>query len=278
VTRIIRVIDFETCGFPPDNAQIVEVATVDLVPALAGTRTDGSALLLWRRGRVWQSLVQPMRDIPPEASAIHHITNDMVFGCPEFHTLLPHILDGDPVFCAHNSRFEIECAKLNEHVPVSAKPFDPSEPLVPAALPLSARPMLCTYKGAVTAWPDAPAHGNQVMRYWLGLKLQPPDELPELYAPHRALGDAVVTAAIARRILAIPACTIEDWLALSSGPILLPRLTFGEHAMKPIAEVPTSYFDWIVNKSKGPWDPDVMYTAQTQLAERRAASRSRSPV
>ncbi len=40
---LIRVIDLETCGLPPDNAQIVEVATVDLVSNLNLLATKGAA-------------------------------------------------------------------------------------------------------------------------------------------------------------------------------------------------------------------------------------------
>jgi len=31
---IIRVVDIETCGLPPDNMQVVEIATVDLMSAV----------------------------------------------------------------------------------------------------------------------------------------------------------------------------------------------------------------------------------------------------
>lgn len=228
---IIRVIDFETTGLPPD-AKIVEVATVDLV-------NDEGA---WKRGRMWSSLVNPGCPIPPEISAVHHITDDMVATAPRFEDLQGQICDGSPVFAAHNARFE------------------------QALWPNSHR-WCCTYKGALTAWPEAPAHSNQALRYWLKLKLA-----DDAGPPHRAAGDAYVTAAIARRLLSIPGTTVEEWIEISSRPALLPRFTFGKHAMTPIADLPGDYLSWVIDNIKD--NEDVLHTAKHQLAQRRAATKA----
>lgn len=244
---ILRIIDMETRGLPPDNCQIVEVATVDLVEV-----EDGE----WTRGRMWRSFINPGLPIPPEISAVHHIVDEMVKDAPTVDEVKSEIfapVPGDNSedvnhFAAHNSRFEIACA-----------------PWLP-------QPMLCTYKCAIAAWPEAPSHGNQALRYWLKLKLT-----DETGPPHRALSDAYVTAAILRRLLAA-GNTVKDMLKVSAMPAMLPRLHFGEHAMKPIAEVPTSYLEWICFKFKGPWDEDVMHTAKCQLEMRKEAQRARIPV
>lgn len=249
---IIRVVDVETCGLEAPDLQIVEVATLDLVSDEAGTS--------WLRGRQWSSLVNPGRPIPAIAMAVHHITDEMVKDAPTF-SQLPSFLSLEDVagykpdaLCAHRARFDV--AALAAH----------------GVQGLADRPWLCSYKAAVTLWPDAPSFKNQVLRYWLGLKLDD----PSLATPHRAAGDAYVTGALARRVLR--QLTLSHWIEVSAGPIVLPHFHFGEHAGKPIADVPTSYFDWIVNKAKGPWDEDVMHTAKRQLAKRAAAGRSRSPV
>lgn len=248
---IIRVCDTETCGLPPDNMQVVEVATVDLLRA-----EDEDEAHAWTRGRMWSSLVNPGRPIPPEASAVHHVVDDMVKDAPTIEHLLEQIVADDgtgapAVFAAHEARFD----RL--------------------ALPqLADRKWICTRKSAMTAWPDAPNHKNMTLRYWLGLKLAD----PSLAMPHRALGDCYVTAALLRRLLSVPGIAVDDLVALTAGPILLPRLTFGEHAMKPATEVPLSYWEWIAEKSKGPWDEDVLHTAKTYVAAGRAHRRNRSPV
>ncbi len=250
----IRVIDVETCGLPPDNAQIVELATVDLVLKPREAEDDHDT---WARGRMWSTLVNPGRFIPAEAMAVHHITNDMVRGAPTFPDAIAGVMEGfnreEFVFAAHNMRFEQECLTLNGASAEIASEFS----------------WLCSYKVAVLQWPDAPSHKNQVLRYWLDLKFAPPTSsatLPELFQPHRALGDAYVTAALIRRELLV--ASVADMIEASAHPVLLPRLHFGEHAGKPIAEVPTSYLEWIAHKSKGPWDPVAMAVVYTLAAVR----------
>lgn len=246
---IIRIVDVETCGLPPDNAQVVEIATVDLVEGPSSSAAPGT--MLWNRGRMWSSFVNPGRPIPPEASAVHHITDEMVADAPTIDAVKEHVhlldapnLAAPDYFAAHEARFEKTCLPWLTQ--------DPAK-------------WICTRKCAMTLWPDAPNHKNQTLRYWLGLKLAD----ASLAQPHRALGDAYVTAAILRRLLSVSKAPVDYLAEISSNPILLPRLTFGEHAMKPIAEVPNSYFEWIAFKSKGPWDEDVLHTAKQQIAARR---------
>ena len=50
---------------------------------------------------------------------------------------------------------------------------------------------LCTYKIALWLWPDCPSHKNNVLRYWLKLKLAM-DDLG--LQQHRALRDALAIA------------------------------------------------------------------------------------
>lgn len=241
---IIRTIDVETCGLPPDNNQVVEVATLDLV----AHQTDDR--MVWTRDRMWSSLVNPGRPIPPEASGVHHITDDMVKDAPSMDDALKEQITQlvPDCYAAHEARFEAVC------------------------LPWLTVKWICTRKCAATLWPDAPNHKNQTLRYWLGLKLAD----PSLAVPHRAPGDAYVTAAILRRVLS--QITVEEAITISANPVLLQKFNFGEHALKPIDDVPTSYLDWIVNKSKGPWDDDVMFTARQHLGHRRSTERNRSPV
>lgn len=238
----LRIIDTETTGLPPDAA-IVEVATVDLI-------IDDSTV---QRDRMWSSLINPGRDVPPEASAVHHIVTSMLDEAPKIDDVMSTIVDGAPdVFVAHEAKFE--------------------RAVLPKAF-VDAQKWICTRKGAMTAWPDAPNFKNQTLRYWLNLKLA--DEA--LAQPHRALGDAYVTAAIMRRLMTIPGATVDEFVDITAHPVVLTKFNFGKHAMVPLKDVPTDYFDWIVNKS-GFEDEDVIHTARTYLAQRRAAQRQRSPV
>lgn len=237
---IIRCIDVETCGLPPDHAQVCEIATVDLAQGAAGET--------WMRGRVWSTLVNPGVPIPPESSAIHHITDDMVLEAPTVDDVLAGVEDEPAcgLFAAHEAKFEKACLPQ-----------------------LAPKINICTRKCAATLWPDAPNHQAQTLRYWLKLRFKDP------IVPHRALGDALVSAAILRACLA--EVSLEDLLEISSHPVRLAKLPFGKHAMKPCAEVPSDYWQWVLNKGDFD-DEDVLHTARCELNERRRAAENRSPV
>lgn len=245
----IRVVDFETTGLEPTD-KIVEAAFCDVVC------DEGR----WLRGGSWTSLVDPGCPIPAVAMAVHHITDEDVKGAPSLAEVLPHLgmLDADQgnatpvyVFAAHRANFEQQFYK-----------------------PADAR-WICTWKVAVTIWRDAPGYSNQILRYWLGLKLR-----PEMCArPHRAPDDAYVTAAILVRMLnANPTLTIDEMVEISSHPVVLPFLTFGMHAMKSFETytdgpdgreytVPSSYLEWMLRQKD--MDVDARCTAFHHLNARR---------
>src|ERR671912_2505372 len=130
-----RIIDLETTGTTPKDA-IVEIGAVDLI---------GREII-----PIGSDLVRPPVPIPPQASAIHQITDDDVSGCPRLEEVLPSYMDMDgaagvDAFVAHKWAFEAQW--LEGH--------------------LQGRPTICTYKAALRLWPEAPGHGNQVLRYWL---------------------------------------------------------------------------------------------------------------
>lgn len=235
---IIRVVDVETCGFPPDHCQVCEIATIDLVQG-----EDSK----WTRGRVWSTLVNPGIPIPAEASAIHNITDDMVTDAPSIAEVMSGVEDEPAcaLLAAHEAKFEQACLPQ-----------------------IASRINICTRKAAQVLWPDAPNHQVQTLRYWLRLKFVDP------ITPHRALGDATVTAAILRACLA--QCSIEELVEISAKPVLMTRFLFGKHAMTPIADVPTDYLEWVLKGER--MDEDTIYTARCEIAERRAVARSRSPV
>lgn len=235
---IIRVLDVETTGLDPALHRIVEIATIDLIVHDAGAETQSI-----ERGARWSSLVNPGIPIPPEASAVHHITDDMVKDAPPIGELLGIITAGPPAyFCAHNRRFDMGFIR-------------------PAGID-----WLCTYKLALWLWPQCPQHTNQCLRYWLGLKFA---EDPG--SSHRASGDAYVTAAILRRVITVSGLSFQQMLDVSSDPALLPRLRFGEHKGKPIEEVPTDYLEWCHRNILD--DEDVVWTVAYELNRRKSRAK-----
>ena len=218
-----RIVDLETTGTTPNDA-VVEIGAVDLV---------GREII-----PIGSDLVRPPVPIPPQASAVHQITDDDVSGCPSLEEFLPFYMDEDrdagaDVFVAHKWAFEAQW--LGDH--------------------LQGRPAICTYKAALRLWPEAPGHGNQVLRYWLRPKgLSPVIANP----PHRALPDAYVTAFVLRELLEL--ATVEELIAWTGEPALLPSVTFGQYRGRGWDEVPLDYLAWIVDRSE--LGEDIRFTAQ----------------
>lgn len=70
------ILDKETTGLDP-KAEVIQIGVID------------------GRGDVLMNnvLVKPTRSIPPEATAVHHITNDMVKDALSFPDVLPQLLE-----------------------------------------------------------------------------------------------------------------------------------------------------------------------------------------
>lgn len=220
---MIRVLDFETTGLPPDAA-VVEAGWCDVDPAAEP----------WIIG-TGATFVDPERAIPPEAKAVHHITDGDVLGAPKSAQVFERLADGVDIFAAHSAAFERAF-------------FD------------GGKPWICTLKAARRVWPEAPAHGNQVLRYWRDLPLSASAAQPA----HRAQPDAYVTAWLLRSLLQAGA-SVADLIQWTEEPSLLPRVTFGKHRGKNWSEVPLDYLDWLIGKPD--MDADTTFTARHWLKQ-----------
>ena len=91
------VIDTETTGLDPAAGhRVVEIACVELLNHVP-------------TGRVFHALVDPERDVPEEAVAVHGITTEEVRGKPLFVSIATELLTflgGDPLV-AHNAEFDL---------------------------------------------------------------------------------------------------------------------------------------------------------------------------
>jgi exodeoxyribonuclease X len=234
MTRL-RVIDLETTGMEPP-AEIIEFGCADVVAGSLGVSVSPPAVWLFR----------PLGEIPAETMAVHHITlDDIPADAPSCtaQNLRAAVWSGPPpdVFVAHNCDFE--------------RRFIAEEITSPA-------PWICTYKAALHLWPDAPKHGNQVLRYWRGLRLDPALAMP----PHRAAPDAWVTAQLLSEMVRLT--SIEQLIAWTNQPRPIPLMPFGMHRGTPWAAIPADYLTWIV--SQPDMDADVAWHARQELARRQS--------
>lgn len=229
---LIRVIDFETTGLePPPADAVVEIGWCDV------RLTDAGAEL----GVPYAVIVDPGRPIPPVAMSIHHITDEIVVthGIPWDDALLMLQAGSPDIFCAHMAKFEQQ--------------FFPTD-----------KPWICTWKCAQRIWPEAPAHSNQALRYWLSLQVDDALAMP----PHRSGPDSYITARVLQRMLddVLPA----DAVAWTLQPVLLTTVTFGKHRGVEWINVPLDYLQWIVNQAE--MDLDVVHTARHYLNQARRRS------
>ena len=125
-------------------------------------------------------------------------------------------------------------------------------------------PWICTYKCALRLWPDFPFHGNQVLRYRLGLA-NPFGIDRKTLVPHRALSDAIVTAAIFVEIT--KRASWSDLVQWSSEPALHTRFNFGKHRGEQFDEMPPDYLEWLLRQEE--FDAGVRFSAEYWLAKTR---------
>lgn len=231
---VLRIIDFETTGMEPPESVVIEYGYADLA------LTDGE----WKVQAPVSALYGADR-IPPETRAVHHISPADVAGRPRFDaTALVMGCDGISALVAHN--YDFEARFVGEH----------------------GLPTICTMKAALRVWPDAPAHCNGVLRYWLEdqglLTLDHETAMP----PHRAGPDAYVTAHILKALFAAGA-TGRDMVAWTREPRLLPTCPIGKFRGQKWSEVEAGFLSWMLNQPT--MEADLKWNAQRELDRRRTA-------
>lgn len=212
-------LDTETTGNQPD----------DVLCQLA-FKTQGE------NSETFCELYKPSKKIPPEASAITHITNKMVADKPAFqdskdYARIKKLLeDPEAVLVAHNSEFDIGMLKKEGITPANN---------------------ICTLRvaRALDTKGTHPQYRLQYLRYALEIEIEA--------QAHDALGDVMVLEALFGRLLdAVKRETgedreaaIEKMIEISSRPSLLRTFNFGKYNGKAISEVAAvdlGYLDWLL--------------------------------
>jgi DNA polymerase-3 subunit epsilon len=210
--------DTETTGIKPDKDRIIELAAFDPV-----------------ENRTFVELINPECLIPSDATAIHHITNEMVETRPNFNEIGKKFID----FCPNNA---VLIAHNNDafDLPFLRQEFSRSN------LKMPTWQFFDTLKWARRYRPDLPRHTLQFLR--------------EMYdiAPnnaHRALDDVIILHGISCFLL--DDLTIEQAIALlNTAPVReLTVMPFGKHQGKLLKEIPKDYVKWL--QTNGAFDkPD----------------------
>ena len=220
--KSIVVVDTETTGFSTEDDEVVEIAAVRF-------SWDGEKYVA---GECRTCLVDPCRDIPVVSSAVHHLTNKDVEGARKIYEAIEYVgIRKDDIIVAHNATFD--------------SGFLPE---------FCENRWICTWKCAQKLIPDAPAYGNQVLRYYLGIEVEGGNGRSG--QPHSAGYDARTTAGLLEILLS--KASVEELLSISDSPVLLKKMPFGKHKGVEFSKVPADYRRWLRGQSD--LDQDLRYT------------------
>lgn len=199
----------------------------------------------------FNELYKPLKPIPPEASAVTHITNKHVADKPEFKTSndyenVKQLLESDDVvLVAHNAMFDIG---MLQNEGINPKNF------------------ICTLRVARDMDESGviPKYNLQFLRYYLELDVEA--------QAHDALGDIMVLEALFDRLLkkqielsGSEESAIQKMIEVSSHPSILRNFSFGKYSGRTIEEVAKmdrGYLEWLYEqkKSSDQNEEDWLYT------------------
>lgn len=198
-------------------------------------------------------LINPGKKIPPAASAIHHITNEMVSDAPSFSqsiTLekLRLLNTSENIFVSHNAPFDLSMLE-KEGIAWQGLVVD-------------------TLKCSKSLMDDLDGYGLQFLRYELRLyrdEVRVFEEYNLFVIPHHALSDALHTKMLLEYLLDL--ADIQRLIEISKSHVLLTRLPFGKYAKKRIEEIAlkdSGYLKWMV-ESLMDMDEDLRYSIDYYL-------------
>lgn len=198
--------DTETTGIRSDKDRIIEIAAFDPL-----------------QNRTFEKLINPGCLIPPDATAIHHITNEMVASAPSFASVGEEFIafcGEDTVLIAHNNdSFDlpfIRC-EFKRH-----------------GLEMPSWEFLDSLKWARKYRPDLPRHTLQFLREIYGFQAN---------NAHRALDDVIVLHQVFSAMTDdLPIEKVSHLLKITKE---ITRMPFGKHQGKLLGELPRDYIDWL---------------------------------
>jgi len=208
MTRRAIFYDTETTGIRADRDRVIEIAAYDPV-----------------NNATFEQLVNPGCPIPPEATAIHHISNEMVASAPTFDTVsqeFSKFCEGNVVLIAHNNDafdyhfLKNEFARCNKEMPQWN--------------------FLDSLKWARRYRKDLPRHTLQFLREIYGI---------EANNAHRALDDVIVLHKVFSYMT--DDLSIEEIYTLINRPRELHHMPFGKHQGMPIKNLPKDYVRWLAD-------------------------------
>jgi DNA polymerase-3 subunit epsilon/exodeoxyribonuclease X len=206
-------------------------------------------------GKYFYELLNEGRKIPPKASSIHHITNEMIQESPSFlesevYRFLNSHNHTENTLVGHNIKFDLE--KL------SNAGFDWQGEVID------------TLRVTKHLIPECELFSLQVLRYELQLykeekQLQKRYGIKDALVAHHALSDAFVVELLYKHLLDYAPYTQQ--LELSKQNVLQEKFSFGKYEGRYIEEIclnDRGYVEWMVHTLKD-LDEDMKYTLRYYL-------------
>ena len=256
------VVDTETTGVDTNSAEIIEIASGQLL--------DND----------WQThtlLLGSLRPIPPEASAIHYISNRMIADLPTFDDQIDKLaevlrLNSVVSMVAHNADFD---RKMIKEAYARCFHFDEFKTFE------NQRDWICTWRLAKAVLGidyGLIQYGLSYLRYYLDLDV--PDELPV----HRADADVITCGRLLEKLLnlAIEKNLVDptedilpQLISLCWDPIPITKWSIGKkYAGRELSEIPTNYYMWALqnidelNETNSRYNLDLATSVEKILSER----------
>ncbi len=238
----ILFLDTETTGPDPSTAEVCEVAF--LLAEYDGFSFTGKTQL-------FETLIKPSVPIPPEASAVNHITNKMVAdskSAEAFAGKIEELTTQADFISAHNLPYDYTI--LNRQYPTLFNR-------------LSRNMHLDTLRLSRHIWQEIPSHALQALRYRFELDRTITGEA------HRALFDTELVQSLLHFSLQQEACTNlqNDWNSLIEfivSPLEVKVFTFGKYRGNLVEDTVArdpDYIKWLLRQKWLPEEhPDLYHT------------------
>lgn len=224
-------LDTETTGLEKSD-NIISIALIAI---------DGDEII------IKNDLVNEGKKIPPKASSINHITNEMIKDKPslddsEAFKFLELNNLYDTTVISHNVNFDLNMLSKNRNFSWQGKIID-------------------TLRTSKHLMQESEEYSLQYLRYELRLYREEKEKI----TPHEALSDARVTKALYENLLEL--ASKEELEELSTKNVLMQKFEFGKYAGRYIEEISMidrGYLEWMVSNIMD-LDEDLRYSIEYYL-------------
>lgn len=192
----------------------------------------------------YETLINPLRDIPQESIDIHNITNEMVQGQPVITDVLPIIFKmiGKRPIIGHSIGFDIEMLKQ-----------EAERNAIPTSIHLNKS--IDTVRLA-RLYGEAPSNSLEVLRQHFSIEAE---------GAHRAKSDVLVNIQVFQKLIT-QFKTLNDIEMALSKPIIMKTMPLGKYRGRLFKDLPLDYLLWASRQS---FDQDLSYSLKHEIQKRK---------